>query len=71
MNNIDEVVPLATIDPPAKLGDLSGYEWLKRAPRMLSRDGGKSFEIVYEWAGEKTDRGWSFALYGGSWDPRA
>jgi hypothetical protein len=70
--NVDTKQTLAEIGPPpAKLGDLSSWEWLKRAPRLLSRDGGKSFEIVYEFAGEKATRGWSTVLYGGSWNPTA
>jgi hypothetical protein len=67
--NIDEVVTLT--DYPDKLTAIvAAYEWLKRAPTMRSRDGGKTFEIQYTWAGEKTSRGWSKAFYKGSWDPR-
>jgi hypothetical protein len=70
---VNQVVSLATIDPPtALLGALSDlpyadgghgqWEWLKRAPQVRSKEKGM-YEIVYSfWGAER----WSSALYNGT-----
>ena len=42
------------------------WEWLKKAPRILGKAGGKQYELAYEWWGAQA---WSTVFYGGTWDP--